>query len=114
MSSVGLAPYVSNDNYIRNVPNKPVEYLSAALPIVSSLQGVLAKLLAAHDCGTTYRNGRADELAQALVDLQDSPRLQQMSANAAALYRSQFVADSVYAEMETYLHDVVKPVRQHG
>ena len=107
-SSVGLAPYVSNNNYIRNVPNKPVEYLSAGLPIVSSLQGVLAKLLAAHDCGVTYRNGRADGLAQALVDLQDLPRLRQMSANAAALYQSQFVAENVYAEMQAYLYGVAK------
>lgn len=108
MSSVGLAPYVSNDNYIRNIPNKPVEYLSAGLPIVSSLQGVLAKLLAEHNCGVTYRNGRADELATTLVELLDSRQLRQMSDNAQTLFRSQFVADTVYSEMHTYLNDVAQ------
>jgi glycosyltransferase involved in cell wall biosynthesis len=107
-SSVGLAPYVNSENYVRNLPNKPVEYLSAGLPIVSSLQGVLAKLLAENYCGVTYRNGSPDELTRALADLLDSPRLQQMSEHASALYRSQFVAEHVYSNMHTYLKDVVK------
>lgn len=108
IATVGLAPYVSIENYIRNVPNKPVEYLSAGLPIVSSLQGVLARLLAEHDCGVTYPNGRADELAQILAGLQGSPRLHEMSDHAIALYRSQFVAERVYTEMGNYLRNVAK------
>jgi glycosyltransferase involved in cell wall biosynthesis len=106
-SSLGLAPYVSNHNYVRNIPNKPVEYLSAGLPIISSLQGVLARLLEQHHCGVTYRNGDSIELANAIIALTDNARREQMSENAARLYRSQFVADRVYAAMEDHLIRIV-------
>ncbi|MFH0960560.1 MAG: glycosyltransferase family 4 protein [Pseudomonadota bacterium] len=41
MASVGLAPYKSTTNFTGNIPNKVGEYLSAGLPIISSLQGAL-------------------------------------------------------------------------
>lgn len=106
-ASVGLTPYVSNDNYIRNVPNKPVEYLSAGLPIVSSLQGVLADLLAERQCGITYSNCDAAGLAAAIAGLRDdADRLHQMSENAQRLYRERFIAEKVYADMQNYLEQI--------
>ncbi len=109
MSSVGLAPYVSNDNYIRNVPNKPVEYLSAGLPIVSSLKGELANLLSRNDCGLTYENGNATDLFQKIVQCYDDPiRLNRLSSNAAQLYRRQFVAEETYSQMEKYFCEIVE------
>lgn len=106
-ASVGLTPYVSNENYIRNVPNKPVEYLSAGLPIVSSLQGVLADLLAEHQCGITYPNRDAAGLAAAIAGLRDdADRLHRMSENAQRLYRERFIAETVYADMQTYLEQI--------
>ena len=107
LSSVGLAPYVSNDNYIRNIPNKPVEYLSAGLPIVSSLQGELAKLLADNDCGLTYQNGSADDLVRMLADCYDHPaKTALMAENAAHLLRERFVAETVYGQMSDFLCDL--------
>lgn len=109
MSSVGLAPYVSNDNFVRNLPNKPVEYLSASLPILSSLEGVLARLLAENDCGITYPNGRAEALAAAIAKIMDDPaRRTQMSENARSLYQSRFVADTVYSEMRSHLEQIAR------
>lgn len=107
-SSVGLAPYVSNENYRRNVPNKPIEYLSAGLPIISSLQGLLSQLLADNDCGVTYANARADELARAIARLYDDPqRLRVMSDNALTLYHNRYVAEQVYDNMKDYLLSIV-------
>ncbi|MEO1994802.1 MAG: glycosyltransferase family 4 protein [Planctomycetaceae bacterium] len=107
LSSVGLTPYVSNKNYIHNLTNKPVEYLSAGLPILSSLQGVLARLLNENDCGVTYRNRDVDQLITAIRSLaNDQERLSQMSNNATQLYREQFVAERVYTRMQDYLVDL--------
>jgi len=102
IASVGLAPYRSSLNYTGNLPNKPIEYLSAGLPILSSLNGTLSALLQAHECGITYRG--ADDLALVLAGLIDAPdRLGAMSAAASALYRKEYVAEVVYDEMAAYL-----------
>jgi len=107
LSSVGLTPYVSNKNYIHNLTNKPIEYLSAGLPVISSLQGVLARLLAEHDCGVTYGNRDVDQLSLALQSLAgDRQRWRSMSQQATRLYREQFVAEHVYTQMQDYLVDL--------
>lgn len=107
MSSVGLAPYRSSQNFVGHIPNKPIEYLSAGLPIVSALDGILEELLLKYDCGVSYANSDADGLAEVLNDLYDHPeRLETMSKNAYALYRERFVAEKVYAEMIDYLQEV--------
>ncbi len=87
-----------------NLPNKLFEYFSAGLPVLSSLPGEAAELLAANDCGVTYRTGDAADCVEKLKDLlRDETRLQQMGANAFALYQEQFSADVVYSGMESYL-----------
>lgn len=104
MSSVGLSPYVSSKSFTMSLPNKPVEYLSAGLPVVSSLGGVLKNLLSAYDCGVTYENGNPDGLVSVLIDLYNHPdRLERMSENALALYKGKFVAEKVYNSVIGYL-----------
>jgi len=103
-SSVGLAPYYSSWDFKIHIPNKPVEYFSAGLPVVSSLQGELANLLAKQECGLTYPNGSADDLARVLAHCDDHPEmLARMAERAANLYRNSFVAEAVYGEMGEYL-----------
>jgi len=107
IAQVGLAPYHSSPNFVSNVPNKPIEYLSAGLPVVSSLKGALERLLSDRHCGVTFENGNASDLAQVLLNLQNTPDLlTKLSANAQAAYRSKFVAETVYGEMCDYLEDV--------
>ncbi len=108
MSSAGLAPYVSTRDFRLSIPNKPIEYLSAGLPIISSLQGVLADLLADHRCGITYANGDAEQLSRAVIECYDNKeRLESMSTHAGRLFRRRFVAETVYREMQDYLAQIV-------
>jgi len=108
MASVGLAPYLPNEDFAASIPNKAIEYFSAGLPVVSSLQGVLQNLLAETHAGVTYENARPEDLASALHSLRDDPnRLHQMSANARALFEERFVAEKVYGEMTGYLENVI-------
>jgi len=104
IASVGLAPYYSTPNFVTNVPNKPAEYMSAALPVVSSLSGVLERLLAEHECGLTYPVGDAAALAAILRRLHhDREYRARLSDNARSLFEKRFVAETVYGELITYL-----------
>lgn len=106
-SSVGLAPYLSIDNFMKNLPNKPVEYFSAGLPVVSSLKGLLEEVLEAHKCGVTYENGNVEDLTSALINLYDNrDLLKKMSENAYALFKEKYVAEKVYGDMIDYLESI--------
>jgi glycosyltransferase involved in cell wall biosynthesis len=107
MSQVGLACYVDNTNYRHVLSNKPVEYMSAGLPVVSSNKGALRRLLDEHDCGVNYEGTDPSALARVLADLQDDPdRVHRMSVNATHLYQREFRAEQVYEAMSRYLEHI--------
>jgi len=109
MSTVGLAVYRSNVGYVTNLPNKPIEYFSAGLPIVSSLKGYLEHFLSENNCGITYPNGNAEALANTLSDLDDNrAKLAIMSDNASRIFSEKFEADKVYGKMMLYLQNVIE------
>jgi len=96
---VGLLPYPLAPDLVRWPTNKVSEYLSAALPIVSSAQGEVANLLATNGCGVTYPNGDTDFLVTTLTDLAtDEARLAEMSSNAKTLYHNCFRGEVVYGK----------------
>ncbi|MDY6852291.1 MAG: glycosyltransferase family 4 protein [Thermodesulfobacteriota bacterium] len=106
LSSVGLAPYRNSSSFVISIPNKAIEYLSAGLPIVSSLKGVLKDLLTANDCGLHYENGDAKGLAAALCVLSESPsRRKILGKNALALFKKRFAAKKVYHDMSVFLEE---------
>jgi glycosyltransferase involved in cell wall biosynthesis len=115
MARVGLAPYLNKTDFNFSIPNKIGEYLSAGLPIVSSMKGTVERLLAVYGCGVTYPSGNAAALAECLNHLsRDGSRLQQMSANAAALFAEKFDAAKVYSAMADRLDAVVIDYRQRS
>ncbi|MCE5310602.1 MAG: glycosyltransferase [Acidobacteriales bacterium] len=108
-SHIGLAPYMCNRNFEEHIPNKPIEYLSAGLPVLTTLKGALGRLLRENDCGLTYTPGKSNELARLIVDLKNQPfRLQELSCNASRTFRGSFVAENVYPEMVQYLEGLVR------
>lgn len=112
MSAAGLAPYHSSWDFQLSIPNKPIEYLSGGLPVISSLQGELQRLLAKHDCGLTYANGHPEQLAAAVSSLFDAPhRHRSMAANAKSLFLRQFVAEKVYSDFSDFMEELSKDHR---
>lgn len=108
-SRSGLAPYRSTGNFKRALPNKPIEYMSGGLPILSSLRGTLEELLRERDCGLTYGNGDVEEIIELLVRLHDDEALRsRMAANSRALFEEKFVADSIYADMVRHIERIVE------
>jgi len=109
MCRVGLAPYRNVPNFTMNLPNKPFEYLSAGLPIVSSLKGVLEGLLAEHHCGITYEDGNRQELASVLCRLYDDPHhLRGLAEHARSLFENKFTAAKVYGDLISHLDRLSK------
>lgn len=111
-SVAGLAPYRDFRNFDDNLPNKPIEYLSAGLPIVASHVRVLARLADEHSCGLTYPHGDAPALASALRAIADDPARQQaMTTRARALFERCYVAERVYGEMAGHLEGLARAPR---
>ena len=107
IARAGLAPYRNSMDFRLSLPNKSIEYLSAGLPVVSSLTGELQRLLEEHECGVTYAEGDAESLATSLVGLYDQrARLETMAANASALYQGRFTAERIYNDLRGYLDDL--------
>ncbi|MCA9232418.1 MAG: glycosyltransferase family 4 protein [Planctomycetales bacterium] len=106
-SKLGIVPYPSSRDFVRSIPNKAIEYLSAGLPIITSLSGTLQKLVETEACGVRYQNGDAEMLADAVAGLATDPGLlAQMSANAEKLFADRFVAEKVYPQLISCLEEL--------
>lgn len=104
---VGLAPYRDSADFRASLPQKTIEYMSAGLPVISSLSGELEQLLHRHNCGITYRNRRPGTLADAVMRLAgDRQAREVMAKNARELYEREFRAESIYKELVAYLAEV--------
>lgn len=112
LASVGLAPYRSRTDFVASVPTKAIEYLSAGLPVVSSLRGGLDALLARTGAGVTYPNGDSAALADVLRSLMDGRRDRAaMARKAQDAFNREFVAERVYEAMAAYLEAFGAPGR---
>ena len=108
-SHVGIAPYVNTSNFTLNMPNKPIEYMSSGLPIVSCLGGILAQAISTHGVGFAYTPGDASELADLLETLMaDRHRLEQAAAAARTLFAREYEHEVVAERYEGFLKKLLK------
>lgn len=108
-AQAGIAPYVITQNFVSNVPNKIVEYLSGGLPVITCLTGEVPRLLETYNCGLVYESGSAEKLAQVIEKLMaDEPTRKKMAVNARQAFEARFNADHVLDEMISYLQSLVK------
>lgn len=108
IAKTGLVPYRSGKDFINAIPNKAVEYLSAGLPILSSLKGKLQNTLEDNSCGLTFKNFDSDDFVRLLKVISKNPSsLESMSMNSHRLYLEQFEAGKIYGEMCDYFEEIV-------
>jgi glycosyltransferase involved in cell wall biosynthesis len=107
ISSWGLAPY--SKKAIMSLPNKPFEYMSLSLPIISSLRGELWELIEKNRIGKNYNSGNAYELVAAIHELNDNPnKSTQMGSNAFELFQRSFSAEMVYTSFVQLMIELSK------
>lgn len=106
-SKAGLAPYARHAKM--SLPNKPFEYMSAGLPVVSSIQYELKEILAENQAGLTYLADSVSEFSEALRHLRrDSVFRERSGANARALFESEFSSEKVFDHALTNIQRVVE------
>lgn len=104
LSTFGLAPYHSTPDFTISIPNKPIEYLSYGVPILSSLRGALETFLEKKECGFTYQNNNSDSLVDLLMKMaNDSVTLKRLSLHSRKAYEENFLSETIYQNMANYL-----------
>ena len=108
MSTIGLAPYRNTDNFIDNMPNKVIDYLSLGKPIASSLKGNVRDLIIEKDVGILYEDGgQKDQLFDVLMNVLNDPMiLNKKSENAILTYENCFSGEMVYGKLVHNLESI--------
>lgn len=106
-AAIGLQPYVAGAP--QGLANKLFEYLSAGIPVVSSLAGENQALIAQHDCGLTYHAGDADDCWRCLGVLLDDPaRRRRMGDQGKALFDQHYDGRAVFETLAEHLETVAR------
>lgn len=104
-----LAPYLNIDNFTKNIPNKIIDALALGLPILSPLQGEVAKLIEENGVGMRYGTDTGRSLYDCIQALVKDPALQKnMSQKARALYDDRFSFEKVYGGLVKHLEKMAK------
>lgn len=111
MSRYGIAPYRSTLNYVGNIPNKFVEYMSVGLPVISPLQGVVRRLIDDDGIGLSYEDGRDAECRNALIAamVMSDERYREMRSRVTRLFEIRFCRRVV---MEQYVAHIERVANQ--
>lgn len=107
---IGLSPII--DSFDGRVPNKPFEYFAHGLPVLSSLNGEMARLISKDNLGFSYKCGDADRLARLMMDLADNEELRnRLSKNVRRAYKEKFVAEPIYKKYAMYVCEVANELK---
>ncbi len=99
-AQLGLVPYRNTPDYIMSVPTKAAEYFAAGVPVATSLRGTLPRLLRERGCGRQFEAADPGGLVALVRTLRDDPaQCRELSVNAQQTFRSEFVAEIVYARL---------------
>jgi glycosyltransferase involved in cell wall biosynthesis len=101
-ASVGLMAYTAGAP--QGLPNKIFEYMSAGIPILSSLTGETQALLEDKAIGFNYHAGEVDDFIAKLLLLADDPaQTKRMGDRAKEVFEAEFSPEMVYSALVDFL-----------
>lgn len=107
MSKIGLAPYAPSPNFLLNIANKPIEYLSEGLPLFSTIDGALGRLIKERGVGIVCSRNCAQGIADALERLwRDPATLEKMSLACKQLFEERYLAQNIYSNFSDFLEEI--------
>lgn len=108
-STAGIACY--RPNSLVALPNKFFEYLSFGLPVINSIPGEAAELVAQNGVGWNYRAGSIDSLADALRSCVAASKAGSLPYGSASdLYEKRFASHAVYGRFADLVECVAEEV----
>ena len=108
-STAGLLPYPSSLDFTRAYPNKIGEYLSAGLPIISSIKGAPKELIEKEKCGYHYNNNNHHELSKIIINIcNNTQENDALRANCKGLYNKLFNSTIVYKNYCDHIEKIAK------
>ena len=107
ISSVGLCAYSAKA--LQSIPYKPLEYMASGLPLLSSLDGEMRRILDDHRCGLYYRAGDLESLATQLRNVAGSrAEAAAMGRRARILFEEQYDSRRIYPSMASRILQIVR------
>jgi glycosyltransferase involved in cell wall biosynthesis len=104
-----LAPYKNTTDFIMSVPNKVIDALLFGVPILSPLEGEVAKMIDVHGVGLRYGESTGINLHECIELLISNPKLQRnLSENAKAYYCEYFEFNMVYKGLVNHIEALVR------
>jgi glycosyltransferase involved in cell wall biosynthesis len=103
-SHVGLIPMVIAKD---TMPNKLFEYMSAGLPVLSSLEGEIEEIIGEKQVGYSYHCGDIEALYGYVIKLiMDSDLRQRLAFNARKLFEHEFRAEVIYDAYVSHVEQI--------
>ena len=108
-SDLVIAPYVNSFDFQMNIPNKIYDAMSNGKPFITSLSGVITKLINEYKIGIKYNGEQISNLTEVLATIiDDKNSLIKFGNNARHLYRKQYTSNKVYSELVRDLYELCK------
>jgi glycosyltransferase involved in cell wall biosynthesis len=108
---VGLVPCRSVSGAL---PNKVFEYLSAGLPVISSLEGEMAESIKKFNLGYNYRAGDLHTFIDIIEKLIEHPeQREKMSQQAASYFNEKGNAEKIYTKFAEHIEQLVMNRNQY-
>ena len=110
ISDIGLCPYNVNKAFLGSIPGKAIEYMSAGLPLLSTLKdGELGNLVTENNIGYHYDFGNPLSLAEKVKELMEKKNeLKAMHNRIFNLFMKEFDAQHIYSNYLDHLEKVVE------
>jgi len=109
ISKLGLAPYYPSQDFLMSLPNKAIEYMSAGLPILSTIGGVLGRLISEQDIGKVCDPPDPRTLSGQIASFVEDPDgAAKMGKNSLELFERRFDANIVYSQFSDFLQEIAR------
>ncbi len=103
VACMGIAPYKRISNFEGHIPNKCIEYLSAGLPVLTSLEGEFSELIVDNGCGLLFDPRDVQTVISAIEGYLQSDNKENFNENALTLFSEKFNADDTYTKLVKHL-----------